>query len=428
MTARLLTILTLAATAALGVAGPASAAKKKSKAPKLPTVSKIEPLTLGIGDKLTLRGKNFVSGTFKNTVVFKRDGKRAIFVKADSATTRKITVTVPDKLKPWMATTPAGDALPTRFRIRVLARRFGKKYSATKASPLIAPTSTRQGGTSTDGLPTGGPAPAGPADCDRDGQADAVDADDDNDLLTDAFETSIGTSLCSADTDGDGLWDYWEYQSALDLNLRALPYPSKRPYPNALFADSGVDYDGDGMVAWQEQEMWQRAGRPGTLNYSDGTQTTDVASGLTDDDRDFDADGIANWTEANGPGQRGWWSAVYSQENQYGVEYASLDFLDPDSDGDGRKDGADDVDHDGWANADELDRSTPFAGTDGSFPRWVQPFNPCLPDPDSITCSLHPPFPWDKSWAPFKELQASPIPQPPTIERPLRAARAPLPG
>lgn len=31
---------------------------------------------------------------------------------------------------------------------------------------------------------------------------------------------------------------------------------------------------------------------------------------------------------------------------------------------------------------------------------WVQPFNPCLPDPESPTCSLHPPF--DDPWEPFK--------------------------
>jgi hypothetical protein len=421
MTARLLTILTLAAIAALGATGTAHAAK-------LPSVSKIEPLTLGIGDKLTLTGKNFISGKFKNTVVFKRDGKRAIFVKADSATTRKITVTVPDKLKPYMGKTPSGDALPTRFRIRVLSRRFAKAYSASKASPLIAPVSTRQVGDGDGSTPAGPAAPAAPADCDKDGVVDSVDPDDDNDLLTDAFEVAIGTNLCAADTDADGLWDYWEYQSALDLNLRALPYPGKRPYPNALFGDADVDFDGDGMLAWQEHAMWQAAGRPLTLNYSDGTQTSDIASGLTDDDRDFDVDGIANWTEANGPAQRGWWEAVYSQENQYGVEYGSPDFLDPDTDGDGRKDGADDIDHDGWTNADELSRSTPFPGTDGNFARWVQPFNPCLPDPDSITCSLHPPFPWDKAWAPFQQLQTSPIPQPPTVERPLRASRAPLPG
>ena len=53
-------------------------------------------------------------------------------------------------------------------------------------------------------------------------------------------------------------------------------------------------------------------------------------------------------------------------------------------------DGADDVDHDGWTNAQEVQRG----------PYWVQPFNPCLPDPTSPTCSLHPPF--DNVYPPFR--------------------------
>ena len=51
---------------------------------------------------------------------------------------------------------------------------------------------------------------------------------------------------CNADSDGDGVEDGYEYQSAVDLNddeyqqpNTFLPYPGKRPYPNALFADAG---------------------------------------------------------------------------------------------------------------------------------------------------------------------------------------------
>ena len=65
--------------------------------------------------------------------------------------------------------------------------------------------------------------------------------DDDNDLLLDDLEASIGTDPCRADTDGDGVADGYEYQSARDLNddeyqqpNAFLPYPGKRPYPNPL--------------------------------------------------------------------------------------------------------------------------------------------------------------------------------------------------
>ena len=50
-----------------------------------------------------------------------------------------------------------------------------------------------------------------------------------------------GSNPCNLDTDGDGVDDGFEYQSAKDLNddeyqnpNQFLPYPGKRPYPNPL--------------------------------------------------------------------------------------------------------------------------------------------------------------------------------------------------
>jgi hypothetical protein len=54
-----------------------------------------------------------------------------------------------------------------------------------------------------------------------------------------------------------------------------LPYPEKRPYPNALFADAGVDYDGDSLTLGEEFSLWRgsrdHAGLD-PLSYSDGNQ------------------------------------------------------------------------------------------------------------------------------------------------------------
>jgi len=125
-------------------------------------------------------------------------------------------------------------------------------------------------------------------DCDRNGVLNRDESDDDKDLLSDGTETAIGTNPCSGDTDGDGVEDGYEYQSALDLNddeyqgdpNQVLPYPGKRPYPNPLYADASLDYDGDVLTLAEEQSLWRytysvnhsatRTLDP--LSYSDGNQ------------------------------------------------------------------------------------------------------------------------------------------------------------
>ncbi len=408
--------------AVVALVAPAASAGAATTATKYPSITKIDPLNVGIGETMTITGKGFVAGRNKNTVVFKRAKQRAIFAKAVTASSTKLKVVVPEKLRPFLTKSNGAD-LPTKFRIRILAKRFGKRYTALDASPVIAPVAVGKGAETPAPLPS--PAPTGPPpDCDNDGVIDDLDDDDDNDHMSDVFEASIGTDRCKLDTDSDTLSDFWEYQSALDLNLRALPYPGKRPYPNPLFADLNVDYDGDGLLAWQEHAMWVKYANAGTsIYYSDGTQLSDPASGLTDDRRDVENDGLPNWWEANGPLQREWWKAAFESQEYYGVAYASLDFLDPDSDGDGRPDGEDDIDHDGYTNKQEMepgmvlpDKYNPALP---ARPSWVQPFNPCLPDPQSITCSLHPPIPLDKSWPPFKELMTVDIPVDEVYTRPL---------
>ena len=43
----------------------------------------MSPLNVEIGQKLEIRGRNFLRGRNRNTVVFKRYGGKAVFVKAD---------------------------------------------------------------------------------------------------------------------------------------------------------------------------------------------------------------------------------------------------------------------------------------------------------------------------------------------------------
>ena len=96
-------------------------------------------MKLGIGDVMTVTGKNFRKGKNKNTVVFKRDGGRAVFVKAPDASTTKIGVTIPAKLLPFLLK-KKGKRVSTLFRVRVLSKRFAKAFTTKSKSPMIGPT------------------------------------------------------------------------------------------------------------------------------------------------------------------------------------------------------------------------------------------------------------------------------------------------
>jgi IPT/TIG domain len=411
-------------------------------AAKPPVIKSVSPKTLNVGDTLTVRGSGFKPGKGRNTLVFTSDGLYAR-AKAFSATRTTLKVQIPAKLQAYMKRR-GGKVLATRFQIRVAAR--GSKFTPKRRSPLIGPAPEAPAKTPPSGGGTGGttgtpgtavvdPSPDG--DCDLDGVTNGLDADDDNDLLDDATETGFPvykTDPCDPDSDGDGAEDGYEYQSAKDLNDQTgsgtVPYPGKKPYPNPLFIDAGTDYDGDGILLGEEYAAWiryeadgvLRAGRPTTLAsllYSDGTQRSrtvladpgtaayqdfDGDGELSDDERDVDFDVLANWDELRGRLSYGWWKGgPYKTEKDYWiVPFAGLDFLDPDSDGDAIADGADDQDHDHDAshaltNVDELSRAltNPSTGT----PLRINPYNPCLPDPSSRSCTRHPPF--ENAPAPF---------------------------
>ena len=77
-------LVALLASAVAGGVGPSAQAATKKKAPVITSVS---PMDVAVGEKLTIRGRHFPRPC-KNTVVFKRDGARAVFAKAASARAR----------------------------------------------------------------------------------------------------------------------------------------------------------------------------------------------------------------------------------------------------------------------------------------------------------------------------------------------------
>jgi hypothetical protein len=389
VTVSLLCLVAMPASAAVG------ATKKKSKTPARPTVRSVAPLKAGVGDQLTIKGRNFVSGKKRNTILFKAGSRPAVTAKAEQATRTTIKIVIPKTVERYI-TVKDGVAQPTRFRLRVLSKRFAKDYTAVRLSPTISPGNAGA---------VGGVTVAGP-DCDADGIANSVDSDDDNDLLSDALEITLKLDTCGPDSDADGIEDGFEYQSALDLNNtvgQARPFAGKRPYPNALDGnDALTDYDGDGLSSGQEYLMWKAYGpRTLALAYSAGLKRSTAGSG-NDDYRDVDSDGLSNFDEFNGPmSNMGWWRKAFATEQSYTEAYDGTSAVDPDSDGDGVLDGPDDVDHDLWTNAQEVYR----------IGYRTQPFNPCLPDYNSPTCSDHQPF--ENPYPPFDQPAGTPLPASP---------------
>lgn len=492
-----LTALCLSLAALLALAVPAAApAAKSRKAKKAPAITKVTPMRLRVGATVTIRGRNFSSRRTRNTVIFRSSNGRSAFAKPKRASRSKLVLKVP------VAAGRLLGAKSARFKLRVLSNGKFSKFTSKRLSPVLVPSNVAGS--------NGGKSPCTGADLDGD------------DLLPASLEAQIHTDPCLKDTDGDGIEDGYEYQSARDLNddedqnaNSFLPYPGKRPYPNALDpSDANIDFDGDVLSLAEEFKLWKytiASGAPRTLTplgYSDGEQISlsaraadgrrhptqghagyakqagfvswagshgyrtvalsdgppwhssitrhnyglfdfdrdgaeesvlapgfrfrelpyndfDLDGTVSDDERDEDGDGLSNYDETHGRMTQAYWVSCYQIEKRYRVQYAATDFLDPDTDGDGVLDGADDQDHDDIPNVLELSRNlasgfddrepgtlcnpaqglpAPPATHHASSYGRVNPFNPCLPAAWSRSCELHPseatgaPFDGSPNW------------------------------
>ncbi|MBI5310089.1 MAG: hypothetical protein HZB14_03520 [Actinobacteria bacterium] len=318
--AALTALLCVLALCLVAFAGDASAAKVKKSASatkKLPVVTRVSPMEVDIGKKLTISGKYIVKGTNKMRVLFQRvDSTRRFSARAKGLSSKSLSVIVPD------VSSDVPDGASAIFRIRLISK-YGTSKVWTKAS--ISP-SIRVSSSSEDTGATG--------DCDRDGLINSVDLDDDNDLLDDVSEKVIGTLACVADTDGDGPTDYYEHRVSLERNngladrLQTVPYPLLDTYPNPTVGDDTLDLDGDKLTMRDEFDAWQYTGRMDRF-YSDADQDSD-GDGVFDDLEDEDLDLLPNIVE------------ILSFAGAF-----PLQWLKTDSDGDGLCDGLDDQDQDG---------------------------------------------------------------------------------
>ena len=343
-------------------------ASATSQAAPLPAIKQVRPLKAEIGGKLTITGKNFLPGKGNTTVVFLRDGAPAVFLKAAKATKTRTDGQAHEQARPVPDRQEHRREGPDAASACACSRPASAPASRRKKlSPVVSAGKQDHG---SDGS-TGSPAPT----CTLKSAKAAAGADADGDALTNGRELQIKTDPVLADSDGDKIPDGYEFESALDLNLRALPYPGKRPYPNPLDpSDAGTDYDGDGLTLSDEHAAWVvYGGSRFPLLYSDGTQTSMGPVQTTpstcvggheprrlphrrrEGRRRRRADELGRGARPHdarvvegGVGHRG----------PYTVTYLQTDWLDPDTDGDTLRDGPDDVDHDGYANQDEVTRGT----------------------------------------------------------------------
>jgi hypothetical protein len=266
----------MAAAAALLVPATAGTATADAKS-RAPVVKRVTPKKVFVGETMTIRGRHFRRGINKNMVAFKRRGAKVVLAPAERGTAKLLKVELPKRLEKVLLV-QNGTPIPTRLQIRVMSARFGKRYTRRSRSPLVGAERP--------------PAPPRPkqadpkGDCDGDGQINRVETDDDDDLLTDEEEKRWGLNGCKADTDRDGVEDGYEHQSARDLNDDEhqtpndyIPYPEKRPYPNALDkTDAGTDHDGDDLTLLEEYKLWRvtlangASRRLAALGYSAGEQ------------------------------------------------------------------------------------------------------------------------------------------------------------
>ena len=300
--------------ALLAPVGVAESAKKSTK----PAIKRVTPMRVTVGKTLTIRGANFSTSRKRNTVLF-TVGKRQAFAKPSRASRKKLVVKIPASVENLL------DASKKRKRHPHQAARGDQPLrQAQQPAPLA------RGGLA---LKSGKTAACGKG------------SDWDGDLLPNSVELKYALNPCKPDTDGDGLSDGWEYWSAKDLNVKAVPYPGKKPFPNPLDkSDANYDFDGDSLTAAVEYKLWKISGssfdpalaqqrpRDSPLGYSDGTQTSRPVRGArrpgvqdpgpgrplprrsdvmrndgvwSDDERDADADGLNNYVETAGPGTRG---------------------------------------------------------------------------------------------------------------------------
>ena len=287
--------------------------------------------------------------------IFRGPDGRTAFAKPRRASRTKLVVTVPRavaRLVRQARRRPKPDPLQ--------AARAGGQVQQVHLAPALAG----------DRLGRLGPRPGAAAAAVAAAAAPAAPATDyDGDLLSNALEAQLKPDPCIADTDGDGVEDGYEYQSAIDLNHypRTRRCPTRASGPTrtrstrptarrrhrlrrrrpdaargvpALARATRPTASGAARARRARSSACSTATacrrpidsppppRPPACSTT-GRSTSTTTACSRDDERDADGDGLGNWDEERGRMTEGWWPAQHDGENEpKESEYPDIDFLD----------------------------------------------------------------------------------------------------
>ena len=151
--------------------------------PKAPVITSISPKKLNVGDTLTIRGRYFLPGNFRNTVAFQKPRAQAVFLKADKATKTTIKIKLTSKLMPF------------------LSQRGGRRSPRASASgswPSASGPPSRPSPCPRPSAPVRVPSPAIAPTATTTATPNSAETDDDNDLLSDTTEAKYRLDSCNA--------------------------------------------------------------------------------------------------------------------------------------------------------------------------------------------------------------------------------------
>jgi hypothetical protein len=197
-----------------------------------------------------------------------------------------------------------------------------------------------------------------------------------------------------------------------------LSWATTAGYDQVAMSDLGaVTIDSSAVPEWwQPRVLYDIRDMNRSGGVAAGAEVTyyDDGNGMLDDaERDEDADGLTNQAESSGCMTRGVWDGLYDRETPYYLSYAGVRLDNPDTDGDGVRDGADDQDHDDVPNVMECSRSfalnvalddddySPALDPPREWRGFLNPYNPCLPHVKSRTCKQWVFVGTGSVWAPF---------------------------